>query len=62
MLSQALEELSEQSCWSLLEHEQLGRVGFIEGGVPVVLPVYYRVDGQSIVFRSGVGSKLSAAV
>jgi nitroimidazol reductase NimA-like FMN-containing flavoprotein (pyridoxamine 5'-phosphate oxidase superfamily) len=56
-----LEVLSVSECWSLLEHSVIGRVAFVNAGEPVILPVTYRLDGHSIVFRSSEGSKLSAA-
>src|SRR5262249_52778516 len=40
----------------------VGRVGFVDHGEPVILPVNFAVDGRSMVFRVGQGSKLSAAL
>jgi len=53
-------ELDE--CYDLLLSQPVGRLGLIEGAEPLVLPVNYLVDGRSLVFRTGQGSKLSAAL
>jgi uncharacterized protein len=56
-----LEALPLEACLRLLASVPLGRVGFHSDGELVVLPVNYAVDGQDVVFRTGWGSKLSAA-
>jgi uncharacterized protein len=38
---------------------KLGRVAFIADGKPMVLPVNYRADADSVVFCTPQGSKLS---
>jgi nitroimidazol reductase NimA-like FMN-containing flavoprotein (pyridoxamine 5'-phosphate oxidase superfamily) len=48
-------------CLLLLKSVPVGRIGFLSGGEVVILPVNFLVDGQDIVFRTGAGSKLSAA-
>ena len=57
-------QMDEQECWERLGSHatMVGRLGYLEDGIPAILPVNYRVDGRSIVFRTGPGSKLSAAV
>ncbi|HMK63546.1 MAG TPA: pyridoxamine 5'-phosphate oxidase family protein [Acidimicrobiales bacterium] len=57
-----LEELSEQECWLLLSGQGVGRVGLTAGAMPAILPVNYAVFDGAIVFRTTVGSKLSAAI
>lgn len=56
-----LEVLTLEESYDLLRSVPVGRVAFVEGGDPVILPVNHRIDGRSIVFRSGYGSKLDAA-
>jgi len=34
----------------------------VEAGEPLILPVNFAVDGRSLVFRTGRGSKLAAAI
>ena len=55
-----LEILHLGDCFLLLESVEIGRIGFLAGGEVVILPVNFLVDGQDVVFRTGVGSKLSA--
>jgi nitroimidazol reductase NimA-like FMN-containing flavoprotein (pyridoxamine 5'-phosphate oxidase superfamily) len=54
-----LEILHLGDCFLLLESVPVGRIGFVEGGEVVILPVNFLVDGQDVVFRTGAGSKLS---
>jgi nitroimidazol reductase NimA-like FMN-containing flavoprotein (pyridoxamine 5'-phosphate oxidase superfamily) len=56
------ESLSRPECIRLLGTSGIGRVGLSIGSLPVILPVNYVVDGARIVFRSGPGSKLDAAL
>lgn len=58
----ALIELPEPECLRLLARGHFGRVGFIDDGRPVVLPVNYTLDDRCIVFQSTEGSKLEAAL
>ena len=56
-----LEILPFDMCLQLLATVPVGRVSFFSDGEIVVLPVNHVVDGQDPVFRTGRGSKLSAA-
>jgi nitroimidazol reductase NimA-like FMN-containing flavoprotein (pyridoxamine 5'-phosphate oxidase superfamily) len=56
-----LEVLSFDACLSLLTAVSVGRVGFVEDGEVLVLPVNFVVDGQTVVFRTAGGSKLAGA-
>jgi uncharacterized protein len=47
-------------CYGLLESVPVGRIGFIERGEVVMLPVNFLLDGQDVVFTTGRGAKLSA--
>ena len=40
----------------------MGRIGFVDAGSPVILPVNYTMDGPAVVFRTAQGSKLSASM
>jgi nitroimidazol reductase NimA-like FMN-containing flavoprotein (pyridoxamine 5'-phosphate oxidase superfamily) len=53
--------IDRTECLSLLAAGTVGRVGIVAGGSPLVLPVNYAMDGESVVFRTGPGSKLDAA-
>ena len=57
-----LEVLGRDACLRLLATATLGRVGVSSGALPSVLPVNFRFDGRQILIRTGVGTKLDAAV
>jgi nitroimidazol reductase NimA-like FMN-containing flavoprotein (pyridoxamine 5'-phosphate oxidase superfamily) len=57
-----LEVLSFDDCLERLALASVGRIGFIDGGSPAILPVNFALTGLSIVFRAGYGSKLSSGV
>lgn len=61
----ALEHLSHEECLHLLRShpQRIGRVGIADDGRrPVILPVNYAMDEDAVVFRTGGGTKLAAAV
>jgi nitroimidazol reductase NimA-like FMN-containing flavoprotein (pyridoxamine 5'-phosphate oxidase superfamily) len=56
-----LETLPRDECFRLVKSQGIGRLAVATPGTsPLVVPVNYLVDGEAIVFRSGVGSKLRA--
>jgi nitroimidazol reductase NimA-like FMN-containing flavoprotein (pyridoxamine 5'-phosphate oxidase superfamily) len=56
-----LEVLDEEECRSLLAATSVGRVGVVVGGQPLVFPVNYVFDGNSVIVRTAVGTMLSGA-
>jgi nitroimidazol reductase NimA-like FMN-containing flavoprotein (pyridoxamine 5'-phosphate oxidase superfamily) len=55
-----LEDLSREDCLHQLAHgSYVGHIGFVREGRPVILPVNYLVDDDSIVFRTTAGTQLS---
>ena len=57
-----LEVLDRAECIRLLCRSRLGRVAVSAGALPTILPVNYWTDGRSIYVRTGIGSKLDAAL
>ncbi len=57
-----LEILRDEECLRLLDAAPIGRLGFVDQGSPVILPVNFAVEGRSIAFRTAAGSKLSTAL
>ncbi len=55
-----IEIIDRNQCLRLLAAETLGRVGVLDGGHPLILPVNYALDGDQVVFRTGEGTKLDA--
>ena len=58
----SLEVLDTASCRRLLASATIGRVGISAGAVPTVLPVNFVLTEDGIVFRTGRGTKLEAAI
>lgn len=56
-----IEVIDRDGCLELLAEDVIGRVAVLEGGSPLILPVNYALDGDTIVFRTAPGSKLDAA-
>lgn len=56
------EALSSAVCWRLLRTREVGRLAVSITDHPDIFPVNYVVDGDSVVFRTGPGTKLAAAV
>jgi len=54
------EILDAEECWSLLSQTGVGRLAVIADGHPDVFPVNYKVDGRTLVFRTGGGTKQQA--
>jgi uncharacterized protein len=57
-----LEVLTFAQCLSLLRSRALGRLAYLDGGVPSVVPVNHLVDGNTVVMRTMAGGKLDAAL
>src|SRR5688500_9953235 len=56
------ELLSLAECWELLDDTSVGRLAVDIAGQPDIFPINYIVDGTSLVFRTGAGTKLAGAV
>jgi uncharacterized protein len=56
-----LEILDREACMQLLATAPLGRVAITSGGLPTVLPVNFKVQGDQVLFRTTRGTKLDAA-
>ena len=55
-----IEVIDRRECLALLAAADFGRVGLLDGGHPLILPVNYAMDGEQVVFRTGEGTKLQA--
>jgi uncharacterized protein len=56
------EELTKGECFELLAGEHLGRIALVDDQGPIILPVNFVVDRHTVVFRTGEGTKLDAAM
>jgi nitroimidazol reductase NimA-like FMN-containing flavoprotein (pyridoxamine 5'-phosphate oxidase superfamily) len=57
-----IDRLDREQCLELLHEDEIGRLAVMADGGPVILPVNYRMDGESIVFRTDPGLKLDQGV
>lgn len=57
-----MEVLSRVQCLELLSRSDLGRIAITMGALPVILPISYALLGEDVVFKTGTGSKLRAAI
>ncbi|HVX46446.1 MAG TPA: pyridoxamine 5'-phosphate oxidase family protein [Mycobacteriales bacterium] len=57
-----LSVISDSECRVLLKLGEIGRVVVSVDALPAAFPVTYRVVDDAVVFRTGDGSKLSAAL
>jgi nitroimidazol reductase NimA-like FMN-containing flavoprotein (pyridoxamine 5'-phosphate oxidase superfamily) len=55
------EELSVEECLHLLDTHQFGRIAVVIDGQPIIFPINYALEEDSVVFRTAVGTKLSGA-
>jgi nitroimidazol reductase NimA-like FMN-containing flavoprotein (pyridoxamine 5'-phosphate oxidase superfamily) len=59
--SPTMNVLSSHECFQLLATHEIGRVGVLAGGYPLILPVNYRLDGTTVVIRTHPGTILRSA-
>jgi len=60
--SPATEVLETNECWELLRGVSVGRLAVVVDHHPDIFPVNYKVDHGTMVFRTGEGTKLHAAL
>jgi hypothetical protein len=56
-----LERLEGRECLRLLATKEIGRLGFLSGGYPEILPVNFVLDGEAVMFATDAGTKLDGA-
>jgi len=62
LIDNGLEILSPEQCRDLLRRATVGRVAVTVAALPAIFPVNYTVLDDQIVFRTGEGTKLRAAL
>jgi uncharacterized protein len=62
LVDEGLELLDEEECLQLAATRPVGRVAVSLDALPAVFPVNFRLDGRDVVFRTGPGTKLQAAL
>ncbi len=56
-----VQNLDNHECWAQLRTVSVGRLAVLADGRPDIFPINYTVDGGTLVFRTGEGTKLAAA-
>jgi hypothetical protein len=59
--SSGVQNLENHECWALLRTVSVGRLAVLADGQPDIFPINYTVDGGTLVFRTGEGTKLAGA-
>ena len=54
--------MTPEECQALLGRHQVGRIAVVDDGRPLIVPVNYVLDDGEVVFRTGRGTKLDAAL
>ncbi len=57
-----IEELGRTECVELLRAKSVGRVGFVGPDGPLVLPVNYVMDGETVLFRTSPYNVMGTAL
>jgi len=57
-----VEVLSEATCLALLRSVEVGRLAIAIRNVPEIFPINYVMDDDTVVFRTGEGTKLAGAL
>ena len=52
--------LDPDECWTLLRTVEVGRLGIALAAYPEIFPINFAVDRETVVFRTGDGTKLAA--
>ena len=55
-------DLSVEECWKLLRGGSVGRLAVWVNDHPEIFPINYKIDHETLVFRTGAGTKLASAV
>ena len=57
----AMQVIPAAECYELLASHELGRIGLVVDGYPLILPVNYALDGTTVVIRTDSPSILHGA-
>ena len=53
-----IEELGHDECLTRMATQRIGRLGVVVDGVPLVLPMRFALDGDTVVLRTNQGAKV----
>lgn len=53
-----IEDLGRDECLTRMATQRIGRFGVVVDGVPLVLPMQFVMDGETVVFQTNQGAKV----
>ncbi len=53
-----IEELGHDECLTRMATQRLGRLGVVVDGVPLVLPMRFAMEGETVVLQTNQGAKV----
>jgi nitroimidazol reductase NimA-like FMN-containing flavoprotein (pyridoxamine 5'-phosphate oxidase superfamily) len=56
-----VEVLDHDECLRLIASREVGRIGIVDNGQPIILPMNYLMMGDTVVLRTSAGTKLQHA-
>jgi nitroimidazol reductase NimA-like FMN-containing flavoprotein (pyridoxamine 5'-phosphate oxidase superfamily) len=56
-----VEVLDQHECLRLIASREVGRIGIVDSGQPIILPMNYVMVGDTVVLRTSAGTKLQHA-
>jgi uncharacterized protein len=56
-----IEELGHNECLTRIATQRLGRLGVVVDGVPLVLPMRFVMEGETVVLQTNQGAKVFRA-
>jgi nitroimidazol reductase NimA-like FMN-containing flavoprotein (pyridoxamine 5'-phosphate oxidase superfamily) len=56
-----VQNLEHHESWAMLRMVSVGRLAVLADGRPDIFPINYTVDGGTLVFRTGEGTKLAGS-
>jgi nitroimidazol reductase NimA-like FMN-containing flavoprotein (pyridoxamine 5'-phosphate oxidase superfamily) len=60
-IAAGIEVLTDDECWTLLDQASVGRLAIDIAGKPDIFPINFIVDGNTLTFRTGAGTKFAAS-
>lgn len=59
--SSEISALTRAECWQILSSRSVGRIGVVVQQFPLIIPVNYALDGETVVVRTAPGTVVAHA-
>jgi nitroimidazol reductase NimA-like FMN-containing flavoprotein (pyridoxamine 5'-phosphate oxidase superfamily) len=57
----SVEQMGPEECLELMATQRVGRLGVVVDGFPLVLPMHFALDGDTVVMQTNEGAKYLSA-